>query len=447
MVIVPPNLVWMHLLPAGVSYMCHGPGWLREAVRFQEGDPLRTVLVTGGGSAADLPDLDRYQGIAAINCRGLSAGRLRRAGFQDVRHFAILPNAANVRWLIPLGSRAVSATSFHLFAAVRAATRIKHFLARGAARSGIPIWYRDRICIAQRSAPPLAATLASVFRGRIIGLALSSGAPGPLERRKPTLAVVDASGDTLAFGKLAVSPISDALVRHEASVLEGLPGAAPAARAPRAVFAGEVDGKFVLLQTPISGRPPGTRLGPAHRRLLETLRRSERKPLSATGWGRSLRDCVLVSAPEDRELAGIYHACTRVLDGKPLPAAVIHGDFVPWNLRERDGALAACDWENASLEGVVLVDEIHHRLVVGYLMQKWSVERARQEVIAFALTRPFDLAPEVVTALALTGVLEFMLRLINHGHANADPMVAWYRQLSGRIRAELALQVGAEMTS
>jgi hypothetical protein len=447
MVIVPPNFVWMHLFPADVSYTCQGPVWLQDALRPHGHDASRTVLVTSGGSATSLPDLERHEGIAAINCRGLSAERLRLAGFQYVRRFAILPDAGDVRWLIPLDSPAVSVASFHLFAAVRLASRIKHFLARAAAGAGIPLWYRDEICVAQRNVPPLAAALESVFRGRTIALALSSGAPGPLERRKPTMAVVDASGHILAFAKLAVSPISNGLVRHETSVLEGLPLAAPGTGAPRVIFAGEVDGKFALVQTPISGSPPGPRLTQAHHEFLATLRRSERKPLSGTSWGKALKRRIMAPTASDRDLVRVYQTSMEVLNGKLLPVAVVHGDFVPWNLRQRHGALAACDWENGSLEGVALVDEIHHRLVVGHLVGKWSVERARQEMAALALTRPVGMAPGDVTAIAITCAVEFMLRLIDHGHTESHPMVAWYRQLASCIHGDLPLQADTAVAS
>lgn len=435
-----PNLVWTRLFPADASYESRSPARLPEALFGSAPDRRRRVLVSHREAAGSLPDLDGYDGLAAIDCRGLSAEKLHRAGFAYVRRFAMLPGSADLRWLIPLDSAAVSASAFHLFAAVRVATRIKHLLARGAARSGVPIWYRNSIWVAQRRTPPLAATIESLFPERRIALAMSSGAPGPAERRKPSLAVIDQTGRTMAFAKVAVSARSDALVRNEAAVLQGLPLAAPDALAPRAIFAGEIDGSFTLVQTPVSGRPPGPELTSAHHRLLDTLRRPEQKPLLETTWGRSIRDRVL-AAPQDRELVTAFDECNEALDGERVPTAVVHGDFVPWNLRGSQTSLAAYDWENASLEGVPLVDEIHHRLVVGHLMGGWGVERAMHDIDTAVARHGSRFRQRQALALVVAYLIEHTARLVDHAHEAHDPMLVWYREALGRTTARLAATV------
>ncbi|MFL5561395.1 MAG: hypothetical protein ACJ79K_07975 [Gemmatimonadaceae bacterium] len=431
-----PNLVWTHLFPGDVSFEPLAPAGMLDALRVPARDGTRRVLVSHGQPTSALPDLDGFDGLAAINCRALRGEQLRDAGFEYVRHFAMLPSFASLRWLIPLDSAAVSASAFHLFAAVRVATRIKHLLARGAARSGVPIWYRDSIWVAQRRTPPLAKAINSLFPSRQIALAMSSGAPGPAERRKPSLAVMDEAGRTLAFVKVAVSPISDALVRNEAAVLAGLPLAAPGALAPRAIFAGEIDGRFALVQTPVSGRPPGPGLTPAHHKLLDSLRRPERKPLLETSWGRSIRDRV-VDGPVDRELLRAFDECAGALDGEHVPTAVVHGDFVPWNLRGSPDTLAAYDWENASLDGVPIADELHHRLVVGHLMSGWSADRAVREVDTAVASHGLLLGQRQATALAVAYLIEHTTRLIEHTHNANDPMLVWYREVLARTAARL----------
>ena len=437
-VITPPNLAWKHLLPADVACtLDDGPSWLHDAMASSGRDDGRAVRVTWGGSAATLPSLDRCEGIVAINCRGLRAAELRRAGYGYVRRFAILPNAQALRWLIPLESAPIASSAFQLLAPIRASARIKHALARAAARSGLPLWYQDSIHIAFRSVPPLEETLRRVLSNDRIGVALSSGAPGPIERRKPSLVVVDPDGRTLAFAKVSASPLSDELVRHEADVLRFLEAAAPAVHAPHVLFAGSVDGRYVLVQSPLAGDPPRAALTPAHERLLERMRLPARKPFAATAWATALGRRLTVAPVGDRELGRMFGSVARVLHDEPLPAAVVHGDFVPWNLRESRGTLAACDWENASLDGLALVDEIHHRLVVGHLMLGWSAARAQRELYVLARTHPLGVAPAHVTAVALACVLDFVLRLVDHGHADSDPMVAWYRELAGRLEHEL----------
>ncbi len=442
-VITPPNLAWKHLLPADVACTSDGgPTWLQQGMAASGRNDGRAIRVTWGGSAAGLPSSDRCEGIVAINCRGLRAAELRRAGYGYVRRFAILPNAHALRWLIPLESGPIASAAFQLLAPIRASARIKHALARAAARSGLPLWYQDRICIALRSVPPLEEMLRRVLSSDRIGVALSSGAPGPIERRKPSLVVVDPDGRTLAFAKVAASPVSDELVRHEADVLRFLDACAPAVHAPRVLFAGSVDGRYLLVQSPLAGDPPRAALTPAHERLLERMRLRTQKPFAATAWATALGRRLTAAPASDRELGRMFDSVTRVLDDEPLPAAIVHGDFVPWNLREIGGTLAACDWENASPDGLALVDEIHHRLVVGHLMQGWSAARAQRELDVLARTHPLGVAPAHVTAVALACVLDFVLRLVDHGHAASDPMVVWYREIAGRLEHELAPHAG-----
>ena len=58
---------------------------------------------------------------------------------------------------------------------------------------------------------------------------------------------------------------------------------------------------------------------------------------------------------------------------------IVHGDFAPWNLRERDGAISAFDWEYGQPSGLPLLDELHYRLQVGFLLENWSPDQAAEE--------------------------------------------------------------------
>src|SRR5262249_16572071 len=140
------------------------------------------------------------------------------------------------------------------------------------------------IRIAQRVEPPLDLLLGTLFPGASFRLALSSGAIGPDSRRKPTAAVLASSGRPLAFSKLAGSPVARALLEHEAPVLpplEALPhDGAPLA--PRLLHAGEVDGTYVLVQSPLAGRPAGSSLTPAHHEFFGRLRAPRRMSAAST---------------------------------------------------------------------------------------------------------------------------------------------------------------------
>lgn len=387
------------------------------------------MLVAWGQSLDNLHDVTMFSGLAAINCWGITTQKLHLAGFAEVRHFAILPSIDDARWFIPLDSPAVSSGAFSLYAPFRMSARLKNLGVRLAARSGLPFWYRDRICIAYRDLPPVERTLNGLFDCPT-RLALSTGAPGPLARRKPTVAVLTPCGKTIALAKLAVTPISERLLKHEATILGALGSRTDAPSiAPHLVLGRDVGGRFVVVQTPVIGHPTHPDLTPAHYRFLERLRGHVWKPVGAT----ALVDSWRVSTESAQNSAAILGRALLTLNGVSLPTTVVHGDFAPWNLRKRGGEVLAFDWENAVLDGLPLVDEFHHLLVVGHLLKKWTVDQAVDCLQALAAKRPLGLRPSEVRALACCHVVGYTTRLIEHGHDDRHPMLAWYRELGARL--------------
>ena len=300
---IPPALTWTHLFPGDVSYDCvSGPSWFREWVDGRSIPGQRPVLIAWDRLAAGLPGLDPFFGLVAINCSGLTDKKLRDAGFDYVRRFAILPSIAEARWFIPLDTPAISSAAFSLYKPVRVSSRAKHLAVRTAARAGLHFWYRDQICIAQRAVPALELALRALFDGCTVRLALSSGAPRradePPRDRKPSALVLGPGGRTLAFAKLASSPLARHLVRHEAEILSALASRPGLDRvAPQLLFAGEVEGTYINVQSPIGGHPVRPKLTAGHRRLLETMWTAEMKPAAATTLVSSLRRSHRLPAP------------------------------------------------------------------------------------------------------------------------------------------------------
>jgi hypothetical protein len=128
-----------------------------------------------------------------------------------------------------------------------------------------------------------------------------------------------------------------------------------------------------------------------------------------------------------------------VLRGLRLPGTTVHGDFVPWNLRQHHGDLGAFDWEYAQFDGLPLIDETHHLLAVGYLLKKWTPDEACRQLLAAASATPLGLPPRVVQALQLSYLLDYVLRLFREGHGDEYPRVAWCRRIVERL-APTALQ-------
>ena len=430
-----PSLTWMHLLPAGVSYRCDAsvPGWFRDLLRpaaAADGRPA-DVRVAFGSFDDDLLSA-AVDGVVAVNCTSLTPDRLAAAGFGYVRRFAALPNITAARWFIPLDTPAVAAAAFGVYSPTRLSARAKRTAARVAARLGLPVWYRDSVCIAQRQPPPLERQLAAgLSTSDELRLALSAGAPEPARNRKASAALLRLDGSVVGFAKLAGSPLARLLVEREAAVLSALATKpAVADSVPRLLAAGQADGRFYLVQSPVSGRAAPARLTDDHRTFLNALQDGPPNPAAETEFVRSL-------LPRLRNLGGtgtdLIPAVERVvasLAGCNVPSTIVHGDFAPWNLRLRrgGGGLAAFDWEYGRTDGLPAVDAAHHELQVGYNMHDWSPADGNRALDAHAADHS-DLSPAHVAAMQNAYLLDVLTRLSEEGYAPSDPMFRWHRTL------------------
>jgi hypothetical protein len=170
----------------------------------------------------------------------------------------------------------------------------------------------------------------------------------------------------------------------------------------------------------------------AHRRFLEGLRSEQLKPAAGTAFirGLSARAGILAGRPD---LLAALRDLLATLHEFRLPVTTVHGDFVPWNLREHAGALGAFDWEYGRIDGVPLIDETHHLLGAGYLLKKWTPEHAWGRLQEVASAAPLGLPPHAVRALQSAYLLDYVLRLLGEGHGEDYPRVAWCREIVARL--------------
>jgi hypothetical protein len=434
---LPPELTWLHLFPAEQRFAAVAPGDIPGALRQVADAPAdaSAILAYQAKQCDLLPRLGKCRAMAAINSR-VSTAALQEAGFSYIRRFAIMPSLAKARWFIPLDNPSVASAGFSLYTPARASARVKRMLIRLAAHTRLPFWYHDHICIAQRSAPAVEQAIGALFPGRQLRLAISSGAPEPARNRKASLAVIEQSGEVLAFGKLAGSELSHRLVRQEAKAITTVNAALHCdSCAPKLLYANEVNNTFLALQTPLRGSVTPARWTPAHARFLEALRVgpvtcATEIPLVATLGSRL---SALATARE--ELANCLRSTLAALRSTRLPVTIVHGDFAPWNLRERNGQLAAFDWEYARVDGVPLLDQTHFVLQVGYLLNDWPVDRAAEELSRMADERPLALESREVRAVQAVYLLDVILRLLEEGYDEHDPMIDWHCSLLNRVAA------------
>jgi hypothetical protein len=425
----------MHLLPPGASFgpVRGTPPFPRLPASAGDGGATRFEIAFGQDLSKCTEPAPGCEGLVAVNCTGLNAKRLHAAGFGCVRGFAAIPNLATARWFIPLDSPAASSAGFDIYSPTRMSARLKLSAVRLAARSGVPVWYRDHVWIVQRQVSSLERFAVESLCRTQVRLALSAGAPEPARNRKASAALVGLDGQLHGFAKISASPLAERLLKNEASVLTWL-ASKPGARGsvPSLIAAEQIDDRFVLLQTPVTGGAASTRLTAAHRTFLSALQsRTIRKPAPATALVADLLPRARASGVDAFGLESACLATTAALADCVVPSTAVHGDFTPWNIRQGRESLCCYDWEYGRIDGIPAVDETHHELQVGYLLNDWTVEQADRRLTEQSSARP-GLSPDHFSACQNVYLIDVLLRLAEEGYTGTDPMVMWHRELLER---------------
>jgi hypothetical protein len=444
---LPPALTWLTLLPNGAHCFCAtGPAWFGDLLAKQSnGTPPRHLAVWNADWNAINLELPKWDGLVAINCKHVTTARLEAAGYPYARRFAVLPSLEKARWFVSLDNGRAAMASFSVYTPSRTSAKIKKTLAQVAARLGVPGWYRDEVIVASRQTPPVEQKLAELFPGKQIRLALSSGAPEPAINRKPSAAVIDQHGTVLAFAKMSASRVSRAIVEREAEMLVALADLQRVrSNVPRLIFAGEVDGRLLAVQSPLAGSPAPAAMTKSHEAFLTSLRSQTNKPASAIGMVASMGPRLDGLQPARPDLRETFDAFLPTLEQTVVPPAVVHGDFAPWNLRSHLGQVAAFDWEYGEVDGLPLVDQAHFELQLGFNMQKWAPEQATARLRELAQARPMELNEEQVTAIHAVYLLDQLARLLGEGYPADHEMVSWYgRILRGLKRPQTVAREAA----
>lgn len=424
-----PILAFQLLLGADTRCRCaDGPPWFRALLDERTEGPPPAVPIVWGRSLARFSVPDDATALIAVNCRDVSEQRLRDAGLSQLRRFAIVPSARHARWFIPLDSTSTAYAALSFYRPVRVASRVIHAALRTLAEYGLRFWYRDEVLIARRQLSPLEQLLESLFPHRGVRVAISACCP---ERgcSKLSLAILSSSGEVLAFAKSGTDGTGRRLVTHEAEVLQALAARGRLdGRVPRVLFAGEVDGSFVLVQSVLPGEAARAAIARKQRNFLALLRGGPLRAASETGFVRAIR--VRAAALPDRH----QHVRDVVDDLLPrlarlrVPATIVHGDFVPWNVRIQNGVASAFDWEYAHLDGLPLIDECNYMLVVGYLVHEWTIEEAWEHLREMARSAPLGFARSDVEALQLVHLVDLVSRFASEGAGDA-PISKWFTHL------------------
>lgn len=202
---------------------------------------------------------------------------------------------------------------------------------------------------------------------------------GEGESSKAVIGLVDSSSVRVAcVAKVPLGTKAVAAIAREARILERLNTARPGV-APRLLQHHDATG--IAVQSMVEGRPSRPFWSAGHDLWREKLR-------DRSSAARSLSDMTEKMASRIDTMSGdlarsLESAMRRLTLALEIPMVWTHGDCAPWNLKcQRDGSLAAIDWEAADPHGLPGFDVVHFHTMQAFLFRKkrWRVERVRAAV-------------------------------------------------------------------
>jgi hypothetical protein len=280
------------------------------------------------------------------------------------RRYAAYPGFSRIRWLLPRGQaqvrRAALKTMFQPRS--RKGKVLKKLVSTGAIRG------RD-VYVKEAPLGRLEAELSRILGSPEVSVAFYIGTPGAY--RKATAQVLTPRGETLAFAKIAASPITRANVETERrnllmlSTNGSLRDAVP-----------EVLGHFswetanVLVTTEGPARPGPDELALEHLDFLRTLFLGFVQEVDFAE-SRMLSDISERIERLSPDLPGglpelFRRAMDRLVEGiggTLMPLSVVHRDFAPWNTRLGGGRLFVFDWDGAASGFTPLYDAFHFQSI------------------------------------------------------------------------------------
>jgi hypothetical protein len=282
------------------------------------------------------------------------------------REYVALPRPSRPTLLVPAGPRRATRTA--LGRASIAPSRRAKALRRAAdvaVATGVAAAQRHRLVVTvEPGGRAIEDALAEVVgRPVVVGVYLGR----PRANLKPVLQVMDRGGETLAFAKVGMTPLSDALVERETRALSALAGAdLGPVTVPAVVAAGEWQGHPLLVQAAL---PVWRATGGPDAELLATAMRA----VAAVGAGtRRLRDCAcwhdldtdlerLASTARGDELGAAVARLAAYADA-PVASGVGHGDWTPGNTAVVDDRVLVFDWERYAEHQPAGLDALHYDL-------------------------------------------------------------------------------------
>ena len=265
------------------------------------------------------------------------------------RMYTAYPNLAKVRWLLPANQPALRRAGIGgLYQPNSLRGRAVRTIIGAGVVPGEKVWLEED------ALARLETMLASVVGVEAVRLAFYLGVPAP--HRKVTAQVLTPDGKTLAYAKIATSPLAQAAVETERRALLRLSESAGLqGTVPKVLGSLDWHGGTILLITMGPPRPGPRGLSSVHLRFCTQVFQSFRVQetfVESPMWTRMSEIWLRLqhSSPETLP-ANLGPALERLHDELgpvSMPLSLAHGDFAPWNTRLGPRSLFVLDWERAS---------------------------------------------------------------------------------------------------
>lgn len=300
-------------------------------------------------------------------------------GPQD--EWIVLPSRSKPRYLLPFKpNKVAAAVRFRASAkpVTRAATKGLNLLL-GTGLGGALRPNRVGVPSGTAADPSLLTWLRERLDEPTLGAAVAIGAPRA--NRKPVLQLIDGTGRTLGYGKVAIDAHTRGLVVHEAGFLATARNDHPRLILPELLLHDQWKGHDLLVVKDLGDGLEDSSdlvLTPEVVEAIASLgERSEARVLDSPWWHGNGERVGKLTGPDRRVLERCHQKVGLALAGHEWSFGAWHGDLAPWNACWRDGVLNVWDWERAGGPVPVGFDAVHSQFQVALLRrQRPPVEAA-----------------------------------------------------------------------
>jgi len=297
-----------------------------------------------------------------LNALGINCGAVT----QELDRYIVVPGNSGPRWLVPASAHGAASvlSSWRPYSLMG---QVKWIALRMAIRTGVVRIFPSVSSLTIPHASSLRWFERCGIAAQAGQMVIMVGNPSP--DRKLTVFLLDAAGQIAAVLKVGLTHGGRLSAVHEAEVLRKLE-----------LFCWAPDLLTILpdlgaaAQQYVHGSQPDSNFRQEYLNLLCNMPLGG-TPLNLAAAAHAIDGRLHPFADELQEAApDLLHRCLSCLAlDKDIPTILVHGDFVPWNIRKTsDCGYVLVDWEWADFTGLPMHDLLHFHFSVNRFLGKMS---------------------------------------------------------------------------